>query len=659
MTAHDLTERERERVAPYVTDPVGPVFALRGLPEVVKGALFARYSRSPKSLRRLLLDEFLPDGDGPPSDAAAVGEARAEALYDRVLAEYGDDSVAQLGGAHIAVEGASNLLTKVLQWGRLASYLEQSTRYIAFTDRPGGAYRYHRPATVMAHPELGPAYARVLDGAFDAYAALLPVMVERVGASLPADPATPAAARERAVRARALDLLRGLLPAATAANVGIFASGQAYEAMLVRMAAHPLPEARECAARMLHELRAVIPAFLTRVDRPDRGVAHGRYLRESERAAAEAAARLLPPPGPAPDGPRVRLVNFDPDGEARVLAHALWPAGGGGLAEARARAAELDPGERARLLADWAGDRADRRRRPGRALEATTYAFEVVCDYGAYRDLQRHRMLTLQAQPLTPRLGYDVPPEVAGAGAGEALRRRPGRLRGAARRAGPGRPRRGGLRRDARPPDPLHDGAERARGHAPDRAAEPAPGPRVVPLGRQPDAPADRRGRRPQRDRLDDDLRGRRRCRGRPARGRAPPGGAPGVRVTGARRRASSGSPYEEQIGFSRALRVGDRVLVSGTGPVWPDGSCDPDPGAQARRCLEIVGEALRALGGDLGDVVRTRMFLVDAGDAAAVSAVHGELFGGARPAATMVVVAGLLDPRWKVEVEAEAVTGP
>jgi thymidylate synthase ThyX len=421
-TAHDLTERERERVAPYVTDPVGPVFALMGLPEVVKGALFARYSRSPKSLRRLLLDEFMPDSPdaGGGGGAPRVGEARAEALYDRVLAEYGDDSVAQLGGAHIAVEGASNLLTKVLQWGRLASYLEQSTRYIAYTDRPGGAYRYHHPASIAGHPELGPAYARALDGAFDAYAALLPRMVAHVGRGVPENPATPPAARERAVRARALDLLRGLLPAATTANVGIFASGQAYEAMLVRMGAHPLPEARECAARMLAQLRVVIPAFLTRVDREDRGIAHGRYLRDSERAAAEIAERVLPPPAVAPAGPLVRLVDFDPDGEARVLAHALWPAGGGSLAEARARAAELDPPERARALAGWAGERTDRRRRPGRALEATTYAFEVVCDYGAYRDLQRHRMLTLQAQPLTPRLGYDVPAEVADAGGGDA-----------------------------------------------------------------------------------------------------------------------------------------------------------------------------------------------------------------------------------------------
>ncbi|MGE3139349.1 MAG: FAD-dependent thymidylate synthase [Thermoleophilia bacterium] len=420
LTNVDLNGRERERVAAYVTDTTGPVFALTGLPEVVKGALFARYSRSPKSLRRLLVDEFLPpDAEGGPGgEGPGVGAARAEALYERVLAEYGDDSVAQLGGAHIAVEGASNILTKVLQWGRLASYLEQSTRYIAFTDRPGGHFRYHRPAEVMAHPELGPLYAEVLDGAFTGYGDLLPRLVDHVGAGVPEDPATPPAARERAVRARALDLLRGLLPAATTANVGIYASGQAYEAMLVRMGAHPLPEARECAAAMLRELRKVIPAFLTRVDRVDRGVAHGAYLAASDGVAAVLAERLGPAPA-RPAEPGVRLVDFDPDGEERVLAHALWPASGRELADVRAAVAAMDPPARADALRAWAGDRADRRQRPGRALEATTYTFEVVCDYGAYRDLQRHRLLSLQVQPLTPRLGYDVPAAVEDAGAAD------------------------------------------------------------------------------------------------------------------------------------------------------------------------------------------------------------------------------------------------
>ena len=122
------------------------------------------------------------------------------------------------------------------------------------------------------------------------------------------------------------------------------------------------------------------------------------------------------------------------------------------------------------------------------------------------------------------------------------------------------------------------------------------------------------------------------------------------------RRRVSSGSPYEPLIGFARAVRVGDRVLVSGTAPIWPDGSCDPDPATQMRRCIEIVRAALEEAGATLQDVVRTRTFLTDPALAEAIQAVHGEAFGDIRPASTMVVVAALLDPRWKVEIEAEAV---
>jgi enamine deaminase RidA (YjgF/YER057c/UK114 family) len=122
------------------------------------------------------------------------------------------------------------------------------------------------------------------------------------------------------------------------------------------------------------------------------------------------------------------------------------------------------------------------------------------------------------------------------------------------------------------------------------------------------------------------------------------------------RQRVASGSPYEPTIGFCRAMRVGDRVLVAGTAPIWPDGSCDPDPQVQARRCFEIILEAMRQLGGEARHLVRTRMFLTDASYAEAVGAAHGEVFAEVRPVATMVVIAGLLDPRWKVEIEAEAI---
>ena len=412
----DLSPEERVRLAPYVTDAVGPVFALTNLPEVVKGALFARYSRSPKSLRRLLIDEFLPPGGSAVSDAADTGEQRASALYDRVLAEYGDDSVAQLGGAHIAVEGASNVLTKILEWGRLASYLEQSTRYIRLDDKPAGRHRYHRPVAVLAHAEFSARYTTTLDTAFDTYAALIPKLVAHIDPLVPDEPDTPPAARDRAVRARALDALRGLLPAATQANLGIFASGQAFESLLIRLQAHPLPEARDCGTAMLRELRKVIPAFLTRVDREDRGVRHAAYLTDTEYATAALAVEFLGDPPGRPDGPVVRLVDWDRDGEARVVAHALWPTSGRSFADVRGAAEGMDVTEIVDVLHAYSGLRGDRRHRPGRALEATSYTFEVVCDYGAYRDLQRHRMLTLQVQPLTPYLGYDMPLEVTDAG---------------------------------------------------------------------------------------------------------------------------------------------------------------------------------------------------------------------------------------------------
>ncbi|HEV8420406.1 MAG TPA: thymidylate synthase, partial [Actinomycetota bacterium] len=142
-----FTEEERAVLALHFTNLDGPVFALVDLPEVVKGALFARYSRSGKSLRRLFLDEFDQGAGGPggPAPTESVGVERAEKLYERVFFEYGDDSVAQLGGVHLACEQASQLLAKALEWGRLAAYLEQSTRYVPYDDRPGGRWRYHVP----------------------------------------------------------------------------------------------------------------------------------------------------------------------------------------------------------------------------------------------------------------------------------------------------------------------------------------------------------------------------------------------------------------------------------------------------------------------------------------------------------------------------------
>ncbi|MGH3849749.1 MAG: FAD-dependent thymidylate synthase, partial [Pseudonocardiaceae bacterium] len=232
------TEPEAEVLARHFTNLDGPVFALVNLPEVVKGALFARYSRSSKSLRRLFLDEFAEDLAGISASSSSLGlqgtaaGGRAERLYERVFSEYGDDSVAQLGGAHLACEQTSNILTKILEWGRLMAYLEQSTRYIAYDDRLGGRFRYYRDPEIVGSP-LGMRYIGDLDFMFDTYARLIPVLVAFHRDRIPKEPGDSEGVYQRAIKAKALDDLRGLLPAASLSNLGIYGTGQGYEALLV------------------------------------------------------------------------------------------------------------------------------------------------------------------------------------------------------------------------------------------------------------------------------------------------------------------------------------------------------------------------------------------------------------------------------------------
>jgi thymidylate synthase ThyX len=412
-----FSHAEREALRPHFTNLDRPVFALVNLPETVKGAMFARYSRYQGTLRRLYLDEF---ADGAPAAAfdGAEGE-RARKLYERIFLGYGDDSVAQLGGAHVACEWVSNVMTKLLQRGRLAAYLEQSTRYIPY-DTPmakGKGYRYWRD------PSLGPAYESTMDFLFDAYAEALPCVEAWAAERFPRPEGEPEAAHLRAIRAKALDLLRGLLPAASLSHVGIFATGQAYEALLLRLYASPLPEARDYADMILTELKAVMPSFVMRVERPDRGGEWISYLEERGAAADRWARRL----GldrerrSEPAGPAVRLLSVE-GGEDELLAALLFEASVCSEDEARRAVRALPPDERATMLAELVGERRNRRHRPGRGFEALRYRFEVVSDYGAFRDLQRHRMLTVQWQTLGPELGAGVPEELDQAGVGDAYR---------------------------------------------------------------------------------------------------------------------------------------------------------------------------------------------------------------------------------------------
>ena len=409
-----FTPEETKILNRFFTNIDRPVFGLLNLPEVVKGAMFARYSRSSKSLRRLFLDEFVSEPEtgidaiaGALDDDPLVATRRAEQLFQRVFFEYGDDSVAQLGGAHLACEQASNLLTKVLEWGRLAAYLEQSTRYVKYDTRLGDRYRYLTPDEI-ADSKHHERYVAHSERVFDTYSHLVAQVSDVFAARHPRGENDSKMIWNATIRAKACDTVRGMLPVATLSNVGIYGTGQAYEMALVRMQASPLREVREYGEMMLEELRKIIPSFLTRVDLEDRGVLWSEYLADV-RSKLE---QLAPDSDPTDLGPSVQLTDWDPDAETEIVAAALYAVSELPDETLTEVARAMTPEQKAAVFAAMVGQRMNRRHKPGRAMERTTYRFDVKCDIGAFRDLQRHRLMTLEWQRFSTRLGYDLPDEI-------------------------------------------------------------------------------------------------------------------------------------------------------------------------------------------------------------------------------------------------------
>jgi thymidylate synthase ThyX len=414
-----FTPEETAVLGRFFTNSDLPVFGLVNLPEVVKGALFARYSRTSKSLRRLFLDEFVTDADFGIDSLTTVISAdgmgstqHAEQLYQRIFFDYGDDSVAQLGGAHLACEQASNLLTKVLEWGRLAAYLEQSTRYIRYDSPLGGRHRYLVPDEIAASP-YSDAYLRHMDRSFDVYSRMVAYMTGVYEQRHPRSDDDSKMVWNATIRAKACDTVRGLLPVSTLSNVGIYGTGQAYEMALVRMQASPLGEVREYGQMMLRELRQVIPSFLTRVDLEDRGVRWSKYLAEV-RSDLESKAGDLD--SSTDLGPSVTLTDWDPDAETKIAAAALYSVSELPDEELQRLVRAMPREQVAELITAMVGRRDNRRHKPGRAMERTTYRFDVSCDIGAFRDLQRHRLMTLEWQRFSTRLGYDLPEDLVDQG---------------------------------------------------------------------------------------------------------------------------------------------------------------------------------------------------------------------------------------------------
>lgn len=421
----EFTKAEQERLRPFVSNLDKSVFILKNLPQEVAGALFSRYSRTAKSVRRLLLDEFLESDESGLKklnaasvfNDSAVRTERARDFFARILAGYGDDSIGELGGVHIAVENVSNIACKVLEDARIGlSPLEKSSRYVRFDDKVDGRYRFYQDPDVAKSPH-AKRYNQALTALFDTYAGLIEPMIAWVKEQFPQQPDESDRAYEAATKAKALDSIRGLLPAATLTNVGIFGNGRAFEYLLTKMYASDLTEIRELAASIHAELRTVIPSLVARANDEKYGQASIEFIKATRTLAKKAAAKELQgSTDKSADAPLVTLVDYDRDAEDKVLAALLYPETALSLDELRKQVKTFSAAKRHGLMQELAAKRGNRRHRPGRAFENTSYQFDFVVNFGAYRDLQRHRMLSQERQLLTVAHGYDMSKEVVTAG---------------------------------------------------------------------------------------------------------------------------------------------------------------------------------------------------------------------------------------------------
>ncbi len=390
----------------------------------------SRYSRTDKTMRRVFLDEF------------ANNPNRGEEFYRRVLMEYGDDSVAELGEAQVGMEGVSNIAAKIIEDRRIGlSYLEKSSRYVAFDQKtPDGRYKYCREKSIMASP-YADKYCEACDHSFDTYSkSMQPLQaflkeiepIERLNffdsesklevpfgnLGLEKDVKSAERIYNITVRAKAFDLLRGLLPASTLTNIGITGNGRAFEYLLTLMFGSGLEELRSFGDALFEELNSIIPSFIRRSN-DKYGVALQRYLAETNAEVGELAKNYLSELTIEKDPKSVSLIDHDDDlaAESKVASAILYEhAQGQSLARIAEYVKAMPSEERARIIRSYTRNRANRRHRPGRAFEMVDYTFELFTNFGMFRDLHRHRVLTMERQLLSTRHGYDLPRELVDAG---------------------------------------------------------------------------------------------------------------------------------------------------------------------------------------------------------------------------------------------------
>ena len=425
---HDnFTDEEKSILKSHFSNSDRAVFAITTPRQVDRGALMSRYSRTDKTMRRIFLNEF------------ANNSKRGEEFYQKILLEYGDDSVAELGEAQVAVEWISNIAAKKIEDHRIGlSYLEKSSRYVAYDRKVNGRYKYHREEKVMASP-YADQYIQTCDYAFDTYSKNIQPMQKFIKEIKPiedflffdslskqevlygnlnssTDIESARRVYESTIKAKTLDVLRSILPASTLTNLGITGNGRAFEYLLSTMFASDLAEIKLLAGHLYAELDIIIPAFIKRAN-DKYGQSLQRYIIDTKKAISVIAQQSLTGIEIDSSPQNVKLLDYEDNFEAevKVASAILYDSAVGHSLEKIIHYIKSAPEhERHKVIQTFTKFRNNRRQRPGRAFEMTQYTFELFTNFGMFRDLHRHRILTMERQLLSTKHGYDIPPEIYG-----------------------------------------------------------------------------------------------------------------------------------------------------------------------------------------------------------------------------------------------------
>lgn len=441
--ADEYSAEERYNLAPFFTNLDKPVYVpLLSAPELI-GALCSRTSRAADDLRKIYLNEYVlpflnPERGIKENDQAweakqqygnslrefidflhkhsitdLFANPQARSFYVKWLAQYGDDSIAQMAGTHLVFSGLSQVAIKHLEDQRIGlAPIEKSTRYVNYSDKVNGQYKYYVDPNFE---KLGllTEYREAMDGLFDTYTALLPRLTEWLKNQFPEE-------KESVVEKKAFDVLRGLLPTSTLSQVAFFGNGQAFEYMVSRSGHHPLAEVRWAAEAAYDELSQIVPAFLRRLkdeEKTELITEYQQYLAQKPARVSRFAKAVSPTPSNE-ERDDVQLTEYDMDGEAKIVAGILYNAEGAELSwnEYLAEAIRMTADQKREVLDAYLAGRTARWQKVGRAFENAYVRFDILMNIGGWRDLHRHRMHTQQRQLFSCRLGYDVPVEIAEAG---------------------------------------------------------------------------------------------------------------------------------------------------------------------------------------------------------------------------------------------------